>query len=77
MKIVEIDKKIESTLKEKALLNEYKNDYLFLDNSIIYYEYLKDFVSIMIQKHQFENIVDELYTQYSSKLEDFYNLNKY
>lgn len=62
--------------KSKSLHQEYKNEQGFLDHTIIYYEFLKDFISIITQKFQFENIVDELFNQYSNKLEDYFNYIK-
>ena len=64
-KIVDINKNIENIInKSKTLKQEYKSDLIFLDNTIIFYEFLKDFVSIMTQTHQYENIVDELFSLY-------------
>lgn len=78
MKIGEVNKNLMNTVnKSKSMLQEYKLDQSFLDNTIIYYEFLKDFISVMTQKFQFENIVDELFKQYSNKLEDYFNFIKH
>ncbi len=78
LKIGETNKNQANTInKSKSLLQEYKGDQSFLDHTIIYFEFLKDFISIMTQKFQFENIVDELFKQYSNKLEDYFNYIKH
>jgi hypothetical protein len=78
LKIGETNKNHANTInKSKSLQQEYKADQSFLDHTIIYFEFLKDFISIMTQKFQFENIVDELFKQYSNKLEDYFNYIKH
>ena len=48
----------------KNLQEAYKNDLELIDNIIIFTEFLKEFVSIILHKVQFENIVEEFYGLY-------------
>jgi hypothetical protein len=59
----------------KNLQEAYKNDLELIDNIIIFTEFLKEFVSIILHKVQFENIVEEFYGLYSQMLDDFNHVN--
>ena len=59
----------------KNLQETYKNDLELIDNIIIFTEFLKEFVSIILHKVQFENIVEEFYGLYSQMLDDFNHVN--
>jgi hypothetical protein len=55
----------------KNLHEAYKNDLELIDNIIIFTEFLKEFVSIILHKGQFENMVEEFYALYSDMLDDY------
>lgn len=56
----------------KNLLEAYKRDLLNIDNIIIFAEFLKEFLSIILHKYQYENLVEDMYSLYSDMLDEFY-----
>lgn len=63
-----------STLKQLPanLQKDYKLNFDAINNIIIFSEFLKEFISIIIHKFHFENIVENLYELYSNMLDNFY-----
>jgi hypothetical protein len=58
----------------KNLEETYKSELNNLDNMIIFIEFLKDFMSVLMHKRQFENLLEQLYILYSKMLDDYYNI---
>jgi hypothetical protein len=58
------------------LLKEYKTNFDTINNIIIFTEFIKEFIAIIVHKFHFENIVENLYELYSNMLDNYYINNE-
>jgi hypothetical protein len=75
----EDDPKISVTIPKnlsKSIMEIYKRETSNIDNIIIFMEFLKEFLAIILQKFNFENLVEEIYELYSNLLNEYYNKNQ-
>lgn len=66
------------TTFEPSLESEYQKIKKDLINYIVFFEFLKEFITTFSHKHRFENLVEDIYGLYSNLLDDdYYNdMNK-
>jgi hypothetical protein len=59
----------------KYLLEIYNKELEYVENTIIFIEFLKEFVCIFSHKDKFETLVEEMFGIYSNLLDDYYDQN--
>ena len=56
-----------------SLEKEYQDKKKDYTNFLIFFEFIKEFVSTISHKHKFEGLVEDIYGFYSNLLDDYYN----
>lgn len=66
------------TAFEPHLESEYQKKKKDLVNYIVFFEFLKEFITTFSHKHRFENLVEDIYELYSNELDNYYynDINK-
>lgn len=68
--------KVSNTNTAKSLpankLKEYNSQLNTVNNILIFTEFIKELISILIHKFHFENLVENMYELYSNMLDNFY-----